>query len=769
MAEKCFPSIQRLRNLDIDAETWNKFINGEIDETNLNRQGIDVETLVTWRSRVIEIAQQAAGMQTYLTKAKMEAAQPQPEGVVAQVTNDPDLASNGYWVSNGAVWVWSGLQPPADSRLTTFKRVLSDGTDLNHIATIGTYGLSSTSSYLSLPLGSEGQNCQLIVEPVTGDAPGYYVLQRLTVTLSPNKSWVRRVLRGATPAANTVSPWTSELRPLEDALVRMTVFRGILPNNTNLNHIGQIGVYALVSSSTYVFAPIGSSGQLCQLVVEPINGENFGYALQTVISSVSPNTRWTRRVLVGSDPENNVADNWSFSLDPAELAEKRAIDQSLHHRFGGAGVPSGTPLANMQRIGCYTVRSTNTYPDIPEDLVGLGCVLEVFPVDAGISMQRITSTADPRLVYSRRVIYGSTPENNSPGPWFKQSSNDVIDFSALPLGERRIASGDAWNNKGVVTVKTEWGALYVSPTTSIIGDLTKLYGVYDGLMAEFPEYVTRETIGVDGWGLPIYQYLFSPPLRRMYEHPSSVGKRPKIILTSGTHGGERGAQMGLLIFVDNLCKNWRTLPDYNALRWSVDFVVIPATIPSSVEDASRKNRNGVDCNRNFDWKWGQGNNPSPDPESPMYQGPSAASEVEVQVLQEQIPVRHSDAILLLENHNHNNPQAFWIGSNSPSAMHIGLEAADRVTPYLWNEIVPDGDLSKTTQYVTKNYEGSFAGYMEAAGIPAILIETSGDLNFGQNDGTVTSLRRLHELLILNVVKVAIDKEMRKRAENWDLV
>lgn len=111
MAEKCFPTLQELRGFGIDAEVWRKFINGEIDEVNLNRNGVDVETLLTWKAQVMEIARQAANMQTYLTKAEMEAAGPQPKGTVAQVTNDPDPANNGYWVSDGSQWIWSGTQP----------------------------------------------------------------------------------------------------------------------------------------------------------------------------------------------------------------------------------------------------------------------------------------------------------------------------------------------------------------------------------------------------------------------------------------------------------------------------------------------------------------------------------------------------------------------------------------------------------------------------------------------------------------------------------
>lgn len=74
----------------------------------------------------MEIARQAANMQTYLTKAEMEAAGTQPKGTVAQVTNDPDPVNNGYWVSDGSQWLWSGIQPAkAQQTLQALYRAIS--------------------------------------------------------------------------------------------------------------------------------------------------------------------------------------------------------------------------------------------------------------------------------------------------------------------------------------------------------------------------------------------------------------------------------------------------------------------------------------------------------------------------------------------------------------------------------------------------------------------------------------------------------------------
>ncbi|QTC00525.1 hypothetical protein JYG33_03390 [Alcaligenes sp. SORT26] len=58
-----------------------------------------------------DIAEHIAAMGTYLTKTEADAALPKPKGTVIRVTNDPDPANNGYWVSDGSQWVWSGVQP----------------------------------------------------------------------------------------------------------------------------------------------------------------------------------------------------------------------------------------------------------------------------------------------------------------------------------------------------------------------------------------------------------------------------------------------------------------------------------------------------------------------------------------------------------------------------------------------------------------------------------------------------------------------------------
>ncbi|TGV10782.1 hypothetical protein E4695_02245 [Alcaligenaceae bacterium 429] len=125
MAEKCLPTTQRMQGFSGDGDVFKRFINDGIDGgPNPNREGVDVENLLKWRERVMELARLAADMQSYLTRADMSAAGPQPKGVVAQVTNDPEASNNGYWVSDGSQWVWSEVQPVTVGELDSLSQAV---------------------------------------------------------------------------------------------------------------------------------------------------------------------------------------------------------------------------------------------------------------------------------------------------------------------------------------------------------------------------------------------------------------------------------------------------------------------------------------------------------------------------------------------------------------------------------------------------------------------------------------------------------------------
>jgi len=149
----------------------------------------------------------------------------------------------------------------------------------------------------------------------------------------------------------------------------------------------------------------------------------------------------------------------------------------------------------------------------------------------------------------------------------------------------------------------------------------KVYQMYDDLVALYPDYITKQTLGNDDWGNPICVYYFTPS-----KPQASLNTRyPKIFLTGGTHGYEHVSVLTMYLMFKNMCEKWKSYPLLEALRFNVDFVVIPVVNPSGWNDYTRQNRNGVDINRNFPEGWIES-----DPESGTYGGVEPASQLETQ-------------------------------------------------------------------------------------------------------------------------------------------
>src|SRR5690606_20218083 len=152
--------------------------------------------------------------------------------------------------------------------------------------------------------------------------------------------------------------------------------------------------------------------------------------------------------------------------------------------------------------------------------------------------------------------------------------------------------------------------------------LDDIYDLYDELMNENPNYITKEYLGDESTGLPIYKYEFKPelpaPTDGSYVTPT---KMIKIIITSGTHGVERLGVWLTYLAMKQICENWQDDEVLEALRWNVHFIIIPVVSPWSFVNRTRKNSNGVDINRNFPEGWSES-----DPSTETYGGASPLSE-----------------------------------------------------------------------------------------------------------------------------------------------
>ncbi|MDM1302017.1 M14 family metallopeptidase [Acinetobacter indicus] len=250
---------------------------------------------------------------------------------------------------------------------------------------------------------------------------------------------------------------------------------------------------------------------------------------------------------------------------------------------------------------------------------------------------------------------------------------------ALPFELRRIElSGVALANDVLDQVSKE---LQLNPDDNVMLDLpvdavystdqtwpfitdfrnvtsAQVYQMFDTLMSEHPDYITKQALGNDAWGNPIALYKFTPT------KPSAVAKTryPKVFLTCGTHGMEHTPPMATYLMLYEMCKNWQSNPLLEALRFNVDFLILPVVNPSGWDKYSRVNDNGVDINRNFPEGWslqGEGTD--------LYSGPSPLSELESQYVK-QVFDENPDIDIMYDYHNFNGlpgwEHVIWVPTGS---------------------------------------------------------------------------------------------------------
>ena len=168
------------------------------------------------------------------------------------------------------------------------------------------------------------------------------------------------------------------------------------------------------------------------------------------------------------------------------------------------------------------------------------------------------------------------------------------------------------------------------------------YGMYDGLVSQYPDYVSKVDLDTAYAGttdpmtkpsaladMPLYLYKFVP-----YYTPKQSGagvddtntNRLKVFIVTGTHP-EYTAIYDCFKLMEAICASWKNDPNLWDLRWNAEFYVMPCSGPWGIVNASRVNYNGVDLNRNAPtaaWKLeGAGTN--------TYSGPTPASEYETKV------------------------------------------------------------------------------------------------------------------------------------------
>ena len=181
--------------------------------------------------------------------------------------------------------------------------------------------------------------------------------------------------------------------------------------------------------------------------------------------------------------------------------------------------------------------------------------------------------------------------------------------------------------------------------------VASVYQMWDDLVTAHPGYVTRThlgdvTHGTDTW--PMYRYDLKPaPIPGVGGHPPGYpAPLHRMLLVTGSHGGERTPVWTMHRLAQAMCEDWDTNPAMEALRFNTHLTVVPIANPSGWTDGTRMNRNGVDLIRNFPTDWIEGKQGSI-----RWGGPAPMSETETQLLMPVLKKVKDEAVAVIDFHS----------------------------------------------------------------------------------------------------------------------
>ena len=252
---------------------------------------------------------------------------------------------------------------------------------------------------------------------------------------------------------------------------------------------------------------------------------------------------------------------------------------------------------------------------------------------------------------------------------------------------------------------------------TFISNYSSLITAYDNLLSN--EYITKENLGNDSSGLPIYDYKITTG-----NYNEIVGQRgsdsevqkEKILIVTGVHGYERASINSTYYFVKDLLSNYAL----NSLLENYEIHIVPCVTPWGFNNNSRVNYNSVNINRNFNANWQQ------TPEGQDYSGASAADQVETQIIQNLISTLKPNYYIDYHNSGYDN-EVSYIANPDDYVKSIYRNNISNLVSYWINQENFSNDLIFLYTGSTQ-INGSSNKYAESININSTLLETSWNIN-----------------------------------------
>ncbi|TMQ93097.1 zinc carboxypeptidase [Actinomadura soli] len=210
----------------------------------------------------------------------------------------------------------------------------------------------------------------------------------------------------------------------------------------------------------------------------------------------------------------------------------------------------------------------------------------------------------------------------------------------------------------------------------------------DQVVANYPQIAKKFSIGRSYEGRDIVGVKIS-------DNVAADEAEPEVFYQANIHARERITNEQALYFIGILTKEYNSTARITKLVNEREFWIIPILNPDGqIYDMTsdtqpgrmwRKNRQGVDLNRNYDYKWGCCGGSSSSPSSETYRGPSPASAPEIRAVQNFVKSRivggKQQIGMFLDIHSVANlvlwPFGYTTANTVPGSMSADEEAAHR--------------------------------------------------------------------------------------------
>lgn len=131
----------------------------------------------------------------------------------------------------------------------------------------------------------------------------------------------------------------------------------------------------------------------------------------------------------------------------------------------------------------------------------------------------------------------------------------------------------------------------------------KVYSWFDAFMAQYPEYITKENLGKDQSGqFDIYGYSFKTSNPRTQATTIKYNERKIKVMLETVHNEQMNFAY-LFQYLKTVFESDYRSPELAALKYNVEYYVIPVGNPWGLNNGSRPNSRSVDINRNFPAGW----------------------------------------------------------------------------------------------------------------------------------------------------------------------